>query len=130
MNEKFNILKCNICGQIIQILEPNLGELVCCNEPMETLKPNLEENNHELKEKHIPIIEEMDGKKFVTLKHHPMTNEHYIQFIEAYTKDKNELHIKFFEPSEIAKFDISYLNNNIEMQELCNIHGLWRNTND
>ena len=58
MNEKFDILKCNICGQIIQILEPNLGDLVCCNEPMELLRANLEEKDKLLAEKHIPLIEE------------------------------------------------------------------------
>ena len=130
MNEKFDILKCNICGQIIQILEPNLGDLVCCNEPMELLRANLEEKDKLLAEKHIPLIEENGDKRYITLKNHPMSNEHYIQLIEAYTKDKKELHIKFLEPNEVAEFDISYLNSDIEMQELCNIHGLWRNTND
>ena len=121
MNEKFDILKCNICGQIIQILEPNLGDLVCCNEPMELLRANLEEKDKLLAEKHIPLIEENGDKKYITLKNHPMSNEHYIQLIEAYTKDKKELHIKFLEPNEVAEFDISYLNSDIEMQELCNM---------
>ena len=130
MNEKFDILKCNICGQIIQILEPNVGELVCCNEPMEILQANIEENNKSIAEKHIPVKETIDSKSMITLKNHPMIPEHYVQLIQAYTKDKKELHIKFLEPNDIAEFDISYLNNDIVMQELCNIHGLWRNTND
>ena len=29
--------RCNICGNVIEVLEGGVGELVCCGEPMELL---------------------------------------------------------------------------------------------
>jgi superoxide reductase len=101
------------------------GELVCCSVPMTHLTPRSDEN-HELAEKHIPIIECEENKKIVRLKYHPMTSEHYIQFIEVYPKDKSRLYLKYLNPNDIAEFDITHFEENIEALEHCNIHGLWQ----
>jgi superoxide reductase len=130
MTEKFDIYKCNICGNLVQILLNGVGELVCCGEPMHHLIPREAEDDVNLAEKHVPIIEQEGDKKFVKLKSHPMISEHYIQFIEIYPKDKAQLHIKFLKPNDIAEFEITNFEENIEALELCNIHGLWRNKND
>ena len=87
MTEKLDLYKCHICGNLVQVLLNGVGELVCCGQNMEHLEPHQEENN-ELAEKHVPRIEQEDGKRFVRLKYHPMIPEHYIQFIEIYSKDK------------------------------------------
>ena len=58
-----------------------------------------------------------------------MKPEHYIQFIEVYSKDKSCLHLKYLNPNDVAEFDISYLDDNFEALEYCNIHGLWINKN-
>jgi superoxide reductase len=89
-----------------------------------------EESGNELAEKHTPVIEQDENKCFVRLRMHPMTEEHYIQFIEVYTKDKKNLHLKFLEPNESAEFDITNFEKDLETLELCNIHGLWRGKND
>ena len=129
MTEKLELYKCNICGNIIQVLLNGMGELVCCGEKMEHLIPH-EEDNSELTEKHKPEIVQNEGKRFVTLKYHPMVPEHYIQFIEVYPKDKSRLYLKYLKPNELAEFDITHFEGNIEALEYCNIHGLWRGTND
>lgn len=129
MTEKLDLYKCQVCGNLVQVFIDGVGELVCCEQPMTHLTPRTEEN-HELAEKHTPVIECEENRKFVRLKHHPMSEEHYIQFIEVYTKDKKNLHLKFLEPNEIAEFEITNLENDIEAIEHCNIHGLWRNNND
>lgn len=126
MTEKLELYKCNICGNVVQVILNGVGELVCCGEPMLKLEAH-QEDNSEMAEKHIPIIEEEDGKRFVRLKHHPMTEEHYIQFIEAYPKDKSKLYLKYLNPNDKAEFEITHLKENIEALELCNIHGLWKN---
>ena len=41
-----------------------------------------------------------------------------------------EIDTVFLEPNEIAEFEITNLENDIEAIEYCNIHGLWRNNND
>lgn len=129
MTDKLDLYKCNICGNLVQVILTGNGELVCCGQTMEQLIPQENENN-EFAEKHTPKIEVVEGKKYVTLKYHPMQKEHYIQFIEVYDKDKTSLHLKYLHPEEIAEFDITCLDENIEALELCNIHGLWRNKND
>ena len=126
MTEKLELYKCNICGNLIQVILNGVGELVCCGEPMMKLEAHQEENS-EMAEKHIPIIEEEDGKRFVRLKHHPMVEEHYIQFIEVYPKDKSKLYLKYLYPNEKAEFEITHLGEDIEALEYCNIHGLWKN---
>ena len=129
MTEKLELYKCNICGNLTQVILSGVGELVCCGEPMQKLEAKYEENN-ELAEKHVPTIEAEENKKVIRLKNHPMSMEHYIQFIEIYPKDKSELYIKFLRPNEKAEFNITNLEKDVEALELCNIHGLWRNNND
>ena len=126
--KKLEIYKCKICGNTTQILFSGVGDLVCCNEPMEHLTPQKEESD--LGEKHLPKFEFEDNKKFVSVIGHPMAEEHYIQFIEAYTKDKNELHLKYFYPNQTPKLDISHMQDDLEAIELCNIHGLWGGQNN
>ena len=124
MTIKLQIYKCSICGNLIQVLQEGDGNLVCCGKEMELM--GIQYDTDELGEKHTPKIEIKDGKKFVNVIGHPMTNEHYIQFIETYTKDKNELHLKFFYPDNVPEME-SCLSNNEEFNsiEYCNIHHLW-----
>ena len=53
MSEKFDLYKCQVCGNIVQVMISGDGELVCCSVPMTHLTPRSDEN-HELAEKHIP----------------------------------------------------------------------------
>ncbi len=121
--EKLQLYKCNICGNLVQVIEPGAGELVCCGEAMQLLA--IQHDSSEMGEKHAPKIEFRENKKFVQVISHPMAMEHYIQFIEVYKKDKSELHLKYFKPNDVPEFDISYTDDDIEAVEHCNIHGLW-----
>lgn len=129
MTQKLELYKCNICGNIVQVIIPGAGELVCCGQPMEHLEPHIEEGN-EMAEKHTPVIESDENGRYVRLKFHPMIPEHYIQFIEVYPKDKSSLHLKYLNPNEKAEFNVTALGKELEALELCNIHGLWRSKND
>ena len=129
MTNKLELYKCHVCGNLTQIIIAGEGELICCGEPMENLQPHAHDND-ELSEKHVPQIESFESKRYVTLKHHPMNEEHYIHFIEVYPKDKSELYLKFFNPNETPEADITHFEENINALEHCNIHGLWRNNND
>ena len=125
MTEKLQLYKCHVCGNLVQVILNGIGELVCCGQPMEHLKPHKEESN-ELTEKHTPVVEQDENGRFVRLKYHPMTQEHYIEFIEVYPKDKSRLYLKYLKPDEKAEFDITHLEENVEALEHCNIHGLWK----
>jgi len=123
MTEKLQIYKCRVCGNIVQVLEEAAGILVCCGEDMEL--QTIQYDTSELGEKHSPKRKEDDGKKYVHVKTHPMTSEHYIQFIQAYDYEKRELITKFFESEELPELDISNLSDNLRLTEYCNIHNLW-----
>ena len=124
------VFKCNKCGNIVELIEDGKGVLTCCGEAMEELVPNTVDA---AAEKHVPYtaIEE-DDVLYVKVGEvdHPMTDEHYIQFIEVYTKDKSKLCLKYLKPNEIAEFEITNFEEKIDALEYCNIHGLWRNNDD
>ncbi len=137
MSIKLGIYKCKICGNIVQVLLDGMGELVCCGEEMELLETKYEEN--ELGEKHVPEFETVhEGcetgmcaeAKYVSVRKHPMVEEHYIQFIEVLNENKTELRIKFFAPEETAVYNVTDFNDKLTALEFCNVHGLWRSKND
>jgi len=124
MTVKLQIYKCNICGNLVQVLQEGDGNLICCGKEMELM--GIQYDTTELGEKHTPKIEIKEGKTFVNVIGRPMTDEHYIQFIETFTKDKNELHLKFFKPNEIPEMETRVNNDNgFNSIEYCNIHNLW-----
>ena len=43
MTEKLELYKCDICGNLVQVILPGVGELVCCGEAMHLLKAQTEE---------------------------------------------------------------------------------------
>ena len=128
MTEKLEFYKCHVCGNLVQVILNGVGELVCCGEPMEHLEAHTEDES-ELAEKHTPIIEEDSNGRFVRVKHHPMTTEHYIEFIEVYPKDKSRMYLKYLKPNEKAEMEITHMEENLEALEHCNIHGLWKSKN-
>ncbi|MCQ2744353.1 MAG: desulfoferrodoxin FeS4 iron-binding domain-containing protein [bacterium] len=137
MSTRLGIYKCKYCGNVVQTLISGDGDLVCCGKEMELLEEQYEEN--ELGEKHVPETFTMHEGcdtgtcrevKYVSVLKHPMIEEHYIQFIEAINKDKNEVRIKFFNPNDRAEYNITDLGENVHALELCNIHNLWRSKND
>lgn len=129
MTKKLELYKCEVCGNLVQVVLTGQGELTCCSQPMKLLEPNSE--NSPIGEKHSPVVEFRDNKKFVQVMSHPMIDEHYIEFLEVYKKDKSELHLKYLKPQDIPEMDISNFSDDLEATAYCNIHGLWReNKND
>ena len=119
--EKLQLYKCEVCGNLVQVILSGAGELVCCGQPMKL--QSIQHDKSETGEKHAPIV---DFEKIST-----DCGEHYIQFIEIYKKDKSELHLKYLNPGDIAEFNITCLPEEIDAIEFCNIHGLWgENKND
>lgn len=123
MTEKLELYKCEICGNLVQVILSGDGELVCCGQPMKHLTP--QHDSSEMGEKHAPKIEFRENEKYVQVKTHPMLPEHYIQFIEVYKKDKSCLQLKYFNPGEVPEMNITHLPEDIKAVENCNIHGLW-----
>jgi superoxide reductase len=128
MTNKNKIYKCMYCGNLIEKLEDNSNDLVCCGKSM---VEQLEKSQDTKLEKHVPYIEKISENEILVkigeVDKHPMTEEHYIEFIEVLTKNGYVLR-KYLSPGDEpeAKFNVSY--EDVEnVREFCNLHGLWSN---
>lgn len=123
MTEQKQIYKCNVCGNIVEVLHSGVGQLVCCGQPMELLKEKSEEVGLE---KHLPVIERED--KTVKVKvgsiSHPMEEKHYIEWIELIADGK--VYRKFLNPGDKPEAEFEIEAEKIESREYCNVHGLWK----
>ncbi len=120
MTNKFELYKCNICGNVIEILVSGDGHPVCCGEEMERIEPKNDNlNSPDLTEKHSPVIEH----NMVKTEKHPMEENHYIMFLQTISNDKNEITTKYFYPSD--KVIMNTCRNDISARSYCNIHGLY-----
>ncbi len=126
MTEKMSIYKCNICGNIIEVIHEGKGELVCCGAPMEKLTEKTEDMAFE---KHVPVISFEGETKTIRVGSipHPMEGKHYITFIEAISKDGRYITRKYLHPGEEPKMDIKVNGaDELSAREYCNLHGLWK----
>jgi len=123
MTERLQVYKCEICGNIVEVLHEGKGELVCCGEPMKLL---VEGAVDAAKEKHVPVVEKTaDGIKVkVGSAPHPMEEKHYIEWIEVIADGK--AYRQFLSPGDApeATFDIDA--QIVTAREYCNLHGLWK----
>ncbi len=122
MTKLKQIYKCNVCGNIVEVLHSGAGELVCCGQPMELKEENTVDA---AQEKHVPVIEKVEKGNLIKIGEvaHPMTEEHYIEWIEVDVK--NESYKKFLKPEEKPEFLVE--EEEIDgVRAYCNLHGLWR----
>lgn len=124
-DKKNEIYKCEVCGNVVEIIEIGGGVLVCCGQDMKLFEEQTAEK--EGKEKHVPVVE-VDGNK-VNVKvgsvEHPMEEGHYIEQIEI-LKDKNVIAAKQLSPGDkpFVEFCLE-TTEGITARALCNVHGLW-----
>lgn len=123
MTERLQIYRCEVCGNIVEVLHTGVGQLVCCNQPMKLMKENTVDA---AKEKHVPVIEKAEGR--VTVKvgsvAHPMEEKHYIEWIELIAD--GEAFRRFLKPGGKPEATFKIDAQNITAREYCNIHGLWK----
>lgn len=118
MTQKNQIWKCNICGNIIEVLHEGADSLVCCGQPMQLQSEN---TTDAAKEKHVPVIE--GNKVRVGSVPHPMQPEHYIEWIEA-TSSSGETARIFLKPGDAPQAEFCF--QPVSAREYCNLHGLWK----
>lgn len=119
------VYKCNICGNMVEVLHTGAGTLVCCGQPMELVSERTQEN--EYKEKHVPVATAEGGglKVVVGSVVHPMMDAHHIEWIEVISNGAScRRYLKAGEAPE-AVFD--NVPADAKVRAYCNIHGLWRN---
>jgi superoxide reductase len=123
MAKKLEIYKCNVCGNIVEVVHAGGGELVCCGQPMVLMTENTVDA---AKEKHVPVIEKIDGgyKVKVGSVAHPMEAKHWIEWIELIADGK--AYRQFLDPGQVPEAVFKVDAASVAAREYCNIHGLWK----
>jgi superoxide reductase len=123
MAERLEVYKCAVCGNIVEVLHGGAGELVCCGRPMLNLTAKTADEG---KEKHVPVIEKIDGgvKVKVGSIAHPMEDDHYIEWIEILADGKS--YRQFLNPGDAPEAEFAVEASQISAREHCNKHGMWK----
>jgi len=125
MTKKMEVYKCDVCGNIVEVLQGDGAPLVCCGQDMTKQEEKTADSSQE---KHVPFIEAVDGGYLVKVgeaQDHPMAEEHYIQWIELIvdgTVYRTEL-----KPGDKPQENFCVCEGSaISAREYCNVHGLWK----
>ena len=120
---QLGVYKCNVCGNIVELIHLGGGELVCCGQPMELLIEKIADQG---KEKHVPVIEKTDKGVLVKIGSvpHPMEEKHFIEWIEVLAD--GVAYRKFLKPGDKPEAEFCIGAQKIEAREFCNVHGLWK----
>ena len=123
MAQRLEVYKCELCGNIVEVLFGSDGQLVCCGQPMTLLAENTVDA---AKEKHVPVIEKVEGGVKVKVGEvaHPMEEKHYIQWIEIIADGK--IYRQFLNPGDAPEATFNIVADQIAAREYCNLHGLWK----
>ena len=123
MTQRLEIYKCELCGNIVEVLHASDGTLVCCDQPMTLMTENTVDA---AKEKHVPVIE--NTEKGIKVKvgdvPHPMEEKHYIEWIELIADGKS--YIQFLNPGDAPEATFAISASQLTAREYCNIHGHWK----
>jgi len=123
MTQRLEVYKCGVCGNIIDVLHQGAGQLVCCGQPMTCLKENTVDA---AKEKHVPVIEKIQGgmKVKVGSVAHPMEEKHFIEWIEIVADGKS--YRQFLKPGQTPEATFMIEAASVSAREYCNLHGHWK----
>ena len=124
MTARSEVYKCMICGNIVEALHGGAGVLVCCGEPMKLFEEKTADSSVE---KHVPMIEKIDGGYLVKVGSipHPMEAQHYIEWIELVSSDS--VYRIYLKPGAAPEALFMVTDPGIvSAREYCNVHGLWR----
>ena len=123
MTQRMQVYKCEVCGNIVEILHEGGGTLVCCNQPMKLFAEN---SVDAAQEKHVPVIEKTaDGIKVnVGSVAHPMEAKHYIEWIELIADGR--IYRQYLKPGDTPEAVFPVTAEKVIAREYCNLHGLWK----
>lgn len=123
MAERLQVYKCELCGNIVDVLHGGGGELVCCGQPMTLFVENTVDA---AREKHVPVIEKTANgfKVKVGSVAHPMEQKHYIEWVELIAGD--QVYRQFLNPGQAPEAEFCVKADQVVAREYCNLHGLWK----
>ncbi len=125
MAKKDGIYKCEVCGNVVEVIEAHEGTLVCCGKDMILQEAKTEDEGTE---KHKPVVE-IDGNKInvkVGSTPHPMDDKHFIELIEIMGGDE-VIASKRLYPGDKPEVLFELENpEGVKARAYCNVHGLWQ----
>lgn len=122
MKQRFFI--CPHCGNIVAMVKDRGVRVVCCGEKMQELIPG---TTDAAAEKHVPTYEVVDGSVKVKVGSvaHPMSEEHYIEWISLQTRAGNQRKVLSPTGAPEACFCICKDDEVEAVYAYCNLHSLW-----
>lgn len=122
MAKEMEIYRCELCGNMVEVLHGGAGELVCCGRPMALLVTN---SVDAAKEKHVPVIVRGEGGFTVQVGAvaHPMTEAHFIEFIELVAG--GTVYRRALQPGDAPEAFFATSADQVTARAYCNLHGLW-----
>ncbi len=126
MAQRLEVYKCELCGNIVEVMHGGAGTLVCCGEDMAL---QVEGTVDAAREKHVPVIHKTaNGYKIVVGDvAHPMLEAHYIEWIEL-VADGN-VYRRYLEPGQAPEAEFCIQADKVTAREYCNLHGQWKTDN-
>jgi superoxide reductase len=123
MTQRLQVYKCDLCGNIVEVLHEGKGGLVCCAQPMKLMQEQTADSSVE---KHVPVVEKTaDGIKItVGSAPHPMEDKHYIEWVQILAGG-NAYRI-FLKPGGAPEGIFGTGVGDVTAREYCNVHGLWK----
>jgi superoxide reductase len=124
MTQLRQLYRCNVCGNVVEVLNEGAPDLHCCGELMGELEAKTEDAGLE---KHVPVMEETSSGVLVKVGsvEHPMEEKHYIKFIEVMTSGK--VARAELKPGDKPEAAFSFKKNEITgVREFCTVHMLWK----
>ncbi|MBN1590896.1 MAG: desulfoferrodoxin [Pirellulales bacterium] len=123
MTTERQVYLCEVCGNLVEVLRSGPGTLVCCDQPMTLQKEN---TTDAAKEKHVPVVERIGKQLKVSVGSvlHPMTEDHYIEWIEV-SSGNNTMH-RHLQPGDAPEALFPALEGEVVVRAYCNLHGLWK----
>jgi len=123
MTKKMEVYRCEVCGNMVEMVHEGGGTLVCCGQPMTLVTEN---TTDAAKEKHVPVIERSGSGYRVKVGSaaHPMEEKHYIEWIELIAGDASQR--VFLMPGQEPEAEFCSDAQGVSARAYCNLHGLWR----
>lgn len=127
MTKLLQVYKCNVCGNMVEVVHAGDGELVCCGQPMQLMEENVSDG---ALEKHVPQVEKWKRGYHVKVgsARHPMEEKHHIEWIELNTPGQSFK--RYLSPAdEPEAFFDEVVADAVDCRAYCNLHGLWKSDN-
>ena len=117
--------KCAHCGKIIAVVKETGVPVMCCGQKMAEIVPDATDA---ATEKHVPVytVNGSTVKVSVGSVAHPMTEEHYIEWVALKTSQGNQR--KMLKPGEKPEVCFALCEDDTveTVYAYCNLHGLWK----